>query len=147
MWHCVPLVRTNVLEECITSIIRVVRIGELGTLAVTSNRSTLWRNTLFLAHKFLLPWWWKQYVPPKRRFLQEPHGITSKKTPFFKIDNVCCPSWLHCLPPQLSSTMTSTGLELVLMGGFCEYRYEPSGFKGCKFPNQMSNFSRRPNKA
>jgi hypothetical protein len=22
-------------------------------------------------------------VPPKRRFLQEPHGVTSKKTPFF----------------------------------------------------------------
>jgi hypothetical protein len=23
------------------------------------------------------------YVPPKRRFLQEPHGVTSQKTPFF----------------------------------------------------------------
>jgi hypothetical protein len=23
-------------------------------------------------------------VPPKRQFLQEPHGVTSKKTPFFK---------------------------------------------------------------
>jgi hypothetical protein len=22
-------------------------------------------------------------VPPKRRFLQEPHGVTSQKTPFF----------------------------------------------------------------
>jgi hypothetical protein len=31
----------------ITSILRVTRIGELGTtLAVTSNRSTLWRNTI-----------------------------------------------------------------------------------------------------
>jgi hypothetical protein len=23
------------------------------------------------------------YVPPKRRFSQEPHGVTSQKTPFF----------------------------------------------------------------
>jgi hypothetical protein len=23
-------------------------------------------------------------VPPKRRFLQEPHGVTTQKTPFFK---------------------------------------------------------------
>jgi hypothetical protein len=34
------LVRTDVSEECSTSIIRVTRIGVLGrTLAVTSNRS------------------------------------------------------------------------------------------------------------
>jgi hypothetical protein len=24
-----------------------------------------------------------RYVPPKRLFLQEPHGVTSQKTPFF----------------------------------------------------------------
>jgi hypothetical protein len=27
----------------------------------------------------------KAQVPPKRRFLQEPHGVTSQKTPFFFI--------------------------------------------------------------
>jgi hypothetical protein len=32
------LVRTDVSEELSSSIIRVTRIGELGTLAVTSNR-------------------------------------------------------------------------------------------------------------
>jgi hypothetical protein len=38
----VALVRTDVSEERIASIIRVTRIGELETtLAVTSNRSTL----------------------------------------------------------------------------------------------------------
>jgi hypothetical protein len=38
----VALVRTDVLEECSTSVIRVTRIIELGaTLAVTSNRCTL----------------------------------------------------------------------------------------------------------
>jgi hypothetical protein len=40
MFHDVGLVRTDVLEELITSIIRVKRIGELGMLAVTRNQST-----------------------------------------------------------------------------------------------------------
>jgi hypothetical protein len=40
------LVRTDVLEELNSSFIRVTRIGELGTtLAVTSNRCRLRRNT------------------------------------------------------------------------------------------------------
>jgi hypothetical protein len=37
----VALVRTDVSEELIASIIRVTRIGEQGTLAITSNRRTL----------------------------------------------------------------------------------------------------------
>jgi hypothetical protein len=44
--RCVVLVRADDLEERSASIIRVTRIGELGaTLAVTSNRRTLRRNT------------------------------------------------------------------------------------------------------
>jgi hypothetical protein len=27
-------------------------------------------------------------VPPKRRFLQEPHGVTTQKTPFFIVTAV-----------------------------------------------------------
>jgi hypothetical protein len=27
-------------------------------------------------------------VPPERRFLQEPHGVTSQKTPFFIVNAV-----------------------------------------------------------
>jgi hypothetical protein len=42
----VGFVRTDVLEECIVSIIRVTGIGELGTLAVTSNRGMLQKNTV-----------------------------------------------------------------------------------------------------
>jgi hypothetical protein len=58
MLHRVGLVRTDVSEECVASIFRVARIGKLGTmLAVTSNRSTL------------------RHFPPKRQFLQEPHGV------------------------------------------------------------------------
>jgi hypothetical protein len=45
MLRRVALVRTDVSEELISSIIRVTIIGELGTLAVTSNRRTLRRNT------------------------------------------------------------------------------------------------------
>jgi hypothetical protein len=41
MLRRMALVRTNVSEELSTSIIRVTRIGELGTLAVTSNRRML----------------------------------------------------------------------------------------------------------
>jgi hypothetical protein len=46
MLHRVTLERTDVSEELSASFIRVTRIGELGTtLAVTSNRRTLRRNT------------------------------------------------------------------------------------------------------
>jgi hypothetical protein len=52
----VAVVRTDVSEELSASFIRMTRIGELGTMLA---------------------------VPPKRQFLQEPHGITSQKIPFF----------------------------------------------------------------
>jgi hypothetical protein len=69
MLRRVAVARTDVSEERIASIIRVKIIGDLGKkLAVTSNRSTL------------------RCVPPKRRLLQEPHGVTSQKTAFFKSD-------------------------------------------------------------
>jgi hypothetical protein len=40
MLRRVALVRTDVLEESSLSIIRVTRVSELGTLAVTSDRRT-----------------------------------------------------------------------------------------------------------
>jgi hypothetical protein len=64
MLHRVALVRTDVSEEHSASFIRMTEIGELGTtLAVTSNRRTLRRNTkctlrrllvtaTFLVHRF-----------------------------------------------------------------------------------------------
>jgi hypothetical protein len=46
MMRHVALVKTAVSEELSPSIIRVTRIGELGTtLAVTTNHRTLRRNT------------------------------------------------------------------------------------------------------
>jgi hypothetical protein len=44
----VVLIRTEVSEERIASIIRVTKIGELDKLAVTSNRHTLRRNTIYI---------------------------------------------------------------------------------------------------
>jgi hypothetical protein len=46
MLRRVALLRTDISEELSASIIRVTRIGELGMLAVTSNRRTLWRNSI-----------------------------------------------------------------------------------------------------
>jgi hypothetical protein len=47
MLRRVALVRTDVSEERVASIIRVTRIGAMGTaLAVTSNRRALRRNTV-----------------------------------------------------------------------------------------------------
>jgi hypothetical protein len=54
MLRRVALVRTDVSEELSASFMRVTRIGELGTtLAVTSNRRTLRRNTK--AHGSVFP--------------------------------------------------------------------------------------------
>jgi hypothetical protein len=68
MWRRVAFVRTDASEERIASIISVERISELGTLAVTSNWSTLRRNT--------------------SRFWQEPHGVTSQKMAFYIVSAV-----------------------------------------------------------
>jgi hypothetical protein len=67
MLHRVALVRTDVSEEPSASFIRITRVGELGTtLAATGNR----------------------------RMPQEPHGVTSQKTPFFKLRGIFI-SFLH----------------------------------------------------
>jgi hypothetical protein len=43
---------------------------------------------LFLARRFVLPWWRRLYVPSKHRFLQEPRGLTSQKTGFLIVTAV-----------------------------------------------------------
>jgi hypothetical protein len=54
MLHRVALVRSVVSDEISASIIRVTRIGELGTtLAVTINRRTLRRNTKLVGFEVL----------------------------------------------------------------------------------------------
>jgi hypothetical protein len=71
------LVRTDVAEKRISSIIRVTKIRELGTkLAATSNSRTLQPTS----------------VPPKRRFLEEPHSVIFQKTVFFIVTTVKTPN-------------------------------------------------------
>jgi hypothetical protein len=56
MLHRVALVRTDVSEERIASIITVTRIGELGkTLAVTSMRRLLVKANVVPTYLFLSP--------------------------------------------------------------------------------------------
>jgi hypothetical protein len=78
----------------------VTRIGELETTqAATSNRRKLRRNTntwYLVFHRFLSPWWRRRQVPPKRRFLQEPNGVTSQKTPFFIVTAVKTSNLTQC---------------------------------------------------
>jgi hypothetical protein len=74
MSRCVALVRTDVSEELRASFIRVTRIGELGMLAVTS---------IVPSSPILVTLKKEALSPPKRRCLQQPHDITSQKTPFF----------------------------------------------------------------
>jgi hypothetical protein len=50
--------------------------------------------------------WRRRYVPPKRHFLQEPHGITSQKTPFFIVT-----PWK---PQVLHSWILSTSKQILL---------------------------------
>jgi hypothetical protein len=60
------------LGKNIITIISVERISELGTLAVTS-----------IVPGSLVTPMMRRYVPPKRQFLQESHGVTHQKTAFF----------------------------------------------------------------
>jgi hypothetical protein len=80
MLRRVALVRTDVSEDLSASIIRVYRIGEhhflrsvLRLLVAANVPSSPILETLMM----------EALSSPKRRFLQEPHGVTSEKKPFF----------------------------------------------------------------
>jgi hypothetical protein len=74
-WRQEALVRTNLFEDHINSIIKVKVISEVGTLAVISNWRTLWRNTNSIRSS-------------KASFLQQPHGTISQKMVFFIVTSV-----------------------------------------------------------
>jgi hypothetical protein len=91
MLRNVALVRTDVSEELSATIIRETRIGELGTLAVTSNRRTLRRNTNLRSVLRLLVTADVSSSPIlvtlmmealSSSELQEPYGVTSQETFF-----------------------------------------------------------------
>jgi hypothetical protein len=50
---------------------------------VTMKNAVFWDVALVPRSWIFLPWRWKRYVPPKRRFTQDIHGATSQNTAFF----------------------------------------------------------------
>jgi hypothetical protein len=82
MCRLVGLVKTNVSDKCIASIIKVKKISELGT-------TLAWLQLLVPANvvpssPILVTLMTEVLITSKRRFLQEPHGVTSQNMPFFK---------------------------------------------------------------
>jgi hypothetical protein len=71
VFSCMPSVVANICVDQTMTVFRLVQARRLLQLV------------LFLVHRFLSPWWRRRQVPPKRRLLQEPHCVTSQKTPFF----------------------------------------------------------------
>jgi hypothetical protein len=75
----VVLVRTDVSEELSASFVRVTRIGELGTtLAVTSNRQTLLKNT------------WSVLTRATRRNITEDAILHSHRRENLKATQIVC---------------------------------------------------------
>jgi hypothetical protein len=72
MLRSVGLVRTDVSEELTATIIRLTRIGELGTTLAPAAEKLIFSETLVL---------------------QEPHGVTSQKTAFFKLFFIKYSEW------------------------------------------------------
>jgi hypothetical protein len=111
MLRSVTLVRTDVSEKRLSSVIRVTRISDLGTtLAVTSKRSTLRRKlyttVVFLGSVFLLlvadnivhstPTLFTLMMEAIRSsetsVLTKPHGVTFQVTAFCIIISWCQPA-------------------------------------------------------
>jgi hypothetical protein len=106
----VALVRTDVSEELSASVIRVTRIGEIGKLAVTSNRRTVVPSSPILVTLMM-----EALSSPETSALTRANGVTSQKTPFFKTteayhfargDSVV--STFHCLCHATSFTSASS---------------------------------------
>jgi hypothetical protein len=75
MLHNVALVRMDVLEDRIASIIRVtVFLHSVPQLLVSAN---------VLSSPILVTLMMEGYVPPKHWFSQKPHRVTPQKTAFF----------------------------------------------------------------
>jgi hypothetical protein len=59
------------------------RVAVYQVVFLRSVRRLLVRDSVVLVQRFLSPWWRRRYVLPKHRFIQESHGLTCQKTPFF----------------------------------------------------------------
>jgi hypothetical protein len=93
----VALVITDVLEELSASFIRVTRIGELGTtLAVTSNRHLLQRNSLrWLLVTASIPSLPILVTPMKEALSSPESSVLTRATRSFFILNRCFQVTVH----------------------------------------------------
>jgi hypothetical protein len=73
MWRGEVLVRADVSEERIASIIKVKRISRLAKMLAVTSELLILLNIM---------------METKRRFLQEPHGVTSVRMAFFVVTAV-----------------------------------------------------------
>jgi hypothetical protein len=80
------LVRTDISEEPSASFIRMTRIGELGTTQAA--RRLLVAACVVSSSPNLVTLMKKAPGSSETSVLQEPHGITSQKTPFFIVTTV-----------------------------------------------------------
>jgi hypothetical protein len=87
----VALVRTDVSEEHGASFIRVTKIGELGTtyqVFLRSVRRLLVAACVLPSSPIFVTLMKEAPGASETRFLQEPHGVTTQKTPFFIVSAV-----------------------------------------------------------
>jgi hypothetical protein len=85
MWRRVDLVWTDVSEERNASIFRAEKSVCEEPAWAGGCRFLL---TLVPRPRIFLPWRWRRYVPPKRRFAQDLHGATSQKAEFFSMKHL-----------------------------------------------------------
>jgi hypothetical protein len=76
MWRRVDLVWTDVSEERIVFVFRVEK-------SANEEQTASHLLSLVPRSRIFLPWRWRRYVLPKRRFIQDLHGATPQKTAFF----------------------------------------------------------------
>jgi hypothetical protein len=84
---------------------------------------------LFVVHRLLSPWWRRRQIPPKRRFLQEPHGVTTQKTQFFILHSLFL---LHAVLGDIGPSKESAGhCPIFKIWGFHGGDYEDWRHLGC----------------
>jgi hypothetical protein len=91
MLRRVTLVRTDVSEELSASFIRTTRIGELGTTPAVSSNHLIFLHSVcrllvtagIVPSSPILVILMEEALRSSETSVQEPHGVTSQKTPFF----------------------------------------------------------------
>jgi hypothetical protein len=93
-----------------------------------SGKNNKLRTTLAVSSWFFPPRWWRWYIPPKYRYLQEPHGIISQKTAYFvvtamktsNLNTVSCTVWkLQRSGPLCFISFWSSSLVMVYLIWCC----------------------------